>query len=307
MKQHRYEIMLVGCAAFWGLAFPVIKYINGQIDSLSFLGFRFLLADLILLLFYHSSLKNVTKNMLLPCFGLGLLFTAHSFLQIEGLRYTSAANSSFITSTNVIFVPFFMYLFFRQKPTKNIIIGLIAVICGFLLISGIVSLQPLGIHFTTFNYGDFLTLLCALLTALYMVIFNRLAARYDEIAVNLLHMLGATAGTWILWLFYPDKLIAVQDAAALIGILYCGIFATGLAFLLLAKAQAKTEASKVAILSSLEPVFATIFATFIPDRLGNVDPLSLPTVLGGAFILYGVIKSSVNKNAEISPALPRRE
>lgn len=283
----KYKLMLVGCAAFWGLAFPVMRMIGESIDSLSFLAVRFTLATLLLVLIFLPKLKEIKPSMLLPCFGVGHLMALHSFLQVEGLHYTSSANSSFITSTNVIFVPIFMYLFFRQKPTKNIIIGLISIVIGFFFISGMVSLSPFGIQKFTFNFGDFLTLLCAIFTALYMIVFNKLAVKYDESLVNLLHMGGAAVGMWVLCLIKGSISIDITDSSAVVGILYCGMFASALGFWLLSKAQAKLDASTVAVLCSLEPIFATVFAALIWR-----EPITVVTALGGAFILYGVIKST---------------
>lgn len=288
LKKYQYEVMLVGCAAFWGMAFPVMKLVGESVDSVSFLAVRFTIAALLLSLIFHKKLSQVHVRMLLPCVGVGLLMALHSWLQVEGLRYTSAANSGFITSMNVMFVPLFMYLLFRKKPTKNILIGLCIIICGFLLISGVVGIFPFSINVTTFNLGDFLTLLCAVFTALYMIVFNRLSVKYDEILVNILHMGGAALGMWVFWFLQPTRTMDFSSVSTVVGTLYCGIFASAAAFLLLAKAQAKLEASKVAVLCSLEPVFATLFATLIWH-----DPLTVATVVGGLLITIGVIKSSV--------------
>lgn len=65
------------------------------------------------------------------------------------------------------------------------------------------------------------------------------------------------------------------------------LFASALGFWLLSKAQAKLDASTVAVLCSLEPIFATVFAALIWR-----EPITVVTALGGAFILYGVIKST---------------
>lgn len=288
LKRYKYEMMLVTCAMFWGLAFPVMKFAGENVDSISFLAIRFTIATLVLVLAFWKKLKNIGKKMILPCVGVGLLMALHSFLQLEGLRYTSAANSGFITSTNVIFVPIFMYMMFRKKPTKNIVIGLITVVIGFVFISGVVTLSPFSFNLTSFNYGDLLTLLCAIFTALYMIVFNRCAVKYDEVLVNILHMAGAAVGMWLIWIFYPMKVMDFSAMSTVMGTLYCGIFASAVAFWLLAKAQAKLEASKVAVISSSEPIFATLFAAIIWG-----DPITLTAAVGGAFILYGVVKSSI--------------
>lgn len=290
--------MLLATAALWGLTFPIMKYIGSGVDSVTFLAVRFSLAALVLVFGCRKSIKNITKKMLVPSIAVGLLYAFHSFLQLEGLRYTSAANSAFITSTNVIFVPMFVFLFFKEKTDKRFILGLITIVTGFLLISGLVTVFPLGFHISALNIGDLLTLLCAVFTALYFVVFNRLSTKYDEVAVNLLHMIGAGAGMWVLWLFYPEKSMDFGDIYTVAGTVYCAVFGSAISFLLLAKAQAKVSAPKVAVFCSLESVFAAVFAALIPGRDGSVEPITMAVVIGGALILCGVIRVSVNKSSK---------
>ena len=297
MRSLKYEMMAIGSAVLWGLAFPVTKFVGGAVDSVSFLMLKFLIASIFAIVFSFKRLKEIRDpKMVLSCLFLGMIFATHSFFQVEGLRYTSAANSGFITSMNVLFVPFLMYLFFRQKPTKNIVIGLIAIVIGFLFISGIVSVNPFSFNLTRLNYGDFLTLICAIFTAVYMVVFNTLSVKYDEVAVNTLHFIAAFLSMFVVWCFYPGRTMELGSAPVFLSVLYCGAFAAGVAHLLLAKANTKVEASKVAILSGLEPVFATVFALFIPDMDGNFGTITLSVAIGGALILYGAIKSALVKD-----------
>ena len=295
MGKYRYESMLLTTAALWGLTFPVMKYIGANVDSVTFLAVRFILAAIVLAVACRKHIGNICPGMILPSIGVGLLYAFHSFLQLEGLRFTSAANSGFITSTNVIFVPIFAFLFFGKKPNRKFLVGLLAIVIGFLFISGLVSVFPFGIYFTSLNFGDLLTLLCAVFTALYYVMFNKLSAKYDEVAVNLLHMAGAGLGMLPILLFYPNITCNLRDIYTVGGILYCAVLGSALSFLLLAKAQAQLSPAKVAVFCSLEAVFAAVFAAFIPGRDGSVEPITIATVVGGIMILIGVIRISVDK------------
>ena len=135
-----YEILLVITAALWGLSFPAAKYIGADVDSVSFLAIRCTLAASLLLLAFHKQMKGISIKMAAGSVGVGALLAFHSFIQLEGLRYTSSGNSAFITSTNIIFVPLFAFLFYRKKPDKGFFAGLLAIVLGFLLISGGVTM-----------------------------------------------------------------------------------------------------------------------------------------------------------------------
>ena len=306
MKTYRYEALCLCSAMLWGLAFPVMKFVGGGVDTVSFLALRFLIATVVLVMSCGRKLRQITPKMILPCVAVGLLFALHNYLQVEGLRYTSAANGGFITSINVVFVPVFAYLILKKKPTADMIVGLVAATIGFLLISGIVTLAPFGVHLTALNKGDLLVFLCAVFTALYMVTFNIVAQKYDETLANLLHMAGAALGMWIVWVFCPAKAMDFSSPVTIMGLMYCAVFASALAFLLLAKASAKLDASKVAIISSLECVFAAVFAAVItvlvPYPDGSREVLTLTTVIGGALVFYGVLKASIEKKEKHAAA-----
>lgn len=295
LKKYIYEIMLLLTAAFWGLTFPAGKYIGYDFDSVSYLAIRLTIAAIILLFIFRKDVRNISSKMAIKAFLIGSLLAIHSFIQLEGLRYTSSGNSAFITSVNVVFVPLFAFLFFRKKPQRGFASGIIVIIAGFLLISGIVLLKPLSFNLTELNYGDFLTLIVAVLTALYFVLLETVTDSNNEAAVNVVHMAGAAVTMWIFWLFYPEKTMNFVHIDTLMWILYCAVFGSAAAFYLLIKAQAKLSASKVAVICSLESVFALLFAAFIPGKNGLVEPITLTSALGGILILSGVIKISVKK------------
>ena len=299
MRNYKYEALCLSSALLWALAFPVMKFVGSGVDTVTFLALRFLIAAVVLCIAVRRKLKTITPKLLLAAGGVGLIFALHSFLQVEGLRYTSAANGGFITSLNVVFVPFFAYFFTKKKPTKNVVIGLIAAVLGFLLISGMVTVAPFGFHLTRLNKGDFLVFLCAVFTALYMITFNMVAQKYDETLVNFIHMAGAAIGLGIVWFFYPVKSMDFSAPFTIPGLLYCAVGASAMGHLFMAMAQAKLDSTKVAIICALECVFAAIFAAiitaFIPYPDGTRDVLNLTTIIGGGLVFFGVIEASVEK------------
>ena len=307
IKSLKYEFLALSCAVMWGLQFPLVSFSNTALDPVAILLLRFSIASLVLFVINFKRLKTVDFKMVLHCIALGVIAAVYNYFMVEGIKYTTSANSSFITSTNVIFVPIFCYLFFREKPTRNVIYGLVFIIIGFLFISGMIVvdstyLAPTSFDFSkafTFgmnplNYGDFLTIIGAILTALFFVYLNRLTKIYDEGAVSFVHMLAGAVALGIAWIFVGEP-IRLNSAPILLSTLYCGILSGGLAFFFLAKASAKISAAKAAILGGMEPIFAVVFATFIPNVNGVTEPITLTVVIGGALMIYGAIKSSLIK------------
>ncbi len=308
IKSLKYELLALSCAVMWGLQFPLVSFSNTALDPVAILLLRFSIGSLVLFVINFKRLKGTDYKMVLHCIVLGVIAAVYNYFMVEGIKYTTSANSSFITSTNVIFVPLFSYLFFREKPTKNVIYGLIAIVIGFLFISGMIEVnsnylvtdnfnlgRALTFGMNPLNYGDLLTVVGAILTAVFFVYLNRLTKRYDEGAVSFVHMLAGALALFAAWLIVGEP-IRLNTVPILFSTLYCGIFSGGLAFFFLAKASAKLSAAKAAILGGMEPIFAVVFATFIPNVNGVTEPITLTVVIGGAFMIYGAIKSSLVKD-----------
>lgn len=292
----KYESMLLACAMLWGLQFSMLKFVGETFDATTLLFIKFLLSTLILVIIDFKRIKFQGKMMVIHSILLGVLVAVHTYFQTVGLANTNPANSSFIISTNVIYVPIIMFLIFGKKPSKNMIIGLVSITIGFLFISGIISINPLSFNLKL-GYGDFLSLICAILTAFYLVYFNYLSSKYDENSVNIIHLAAATLTMLAVWIFIGirgEYKMDFTNIPAVLGLIYCGIFSGGIASLLLAKGTANVEASKTAILCGLEPVFATVFAAILTIFIPSLDgKLTVSVILGGALILYGAIKSSL--------------
>ena len=297
MLKYKYEGLLIIAAALWGLTFPATKFIGADIDSMGLLSIRCTLSALTMIFLYGYKLKEIKWKMIIPAFLVVMLSVVGTYFQVEGIKYTSSGNAGFIAAMNIIFVPFFAFLLYKKKPQKIFYLGLIAIMAGFLFVSGIISLSPFGINFTSVKYGDLLVLIYAAMVGLYFVFFNKLALKYDETLVNTVMAISGAIGAWILWLVLPGKSMNFANTGTLLWVIYCGVFGTGVANLLVAKAQAKLDASKVSVLCSLQSVFAMLFAAIIPGRDGNIEPVTLTAVIGGVLILSGiVIISKKNKN-----------
>ena len=295
-KSYKYEGMLLGCAMLWGMQFPMLKFVGETFDATSLLVIKFFLSTVVLLALGFKKIKLQGKKMLFHSIMLGILGAVQVYFQTVGLANTNPANSSFIITTNVIYVPIIMFLFFGKKPSRNMIIGLISITIGFLFISGIVNIYPFKVSLTL-GYGDLLSLICAILTAVYLVYFNYLSTKYDEDSVNVIHLASSCLvmfAVWIVLAALGKTQMDFTNVPAMLGLVYCGVFAGGIATMLLARGTAHVEASKTAILCGLEPVFATLFAAILTVFIPSLDgTLTLSIVLGGALILYGAIKSSL--------------
>lgn len=297
MTKYKYELLLIIAAILWGLTFPGTKYIGADIDSMGLLAIRCTLSALTMILMYAGKLKEIKWKMIIPSAAVVMLSVVGTYFQVEGIKNTSSGNAGFIAATNIIFVPLFAFLIYKKKPQKAFYPGLLAIMAGFLFVSGIISLNPFSVNFTSIKYGDLLVLIYAIMVGLYFLFFNKLAEKYDETLINTLMAISGAIGAWVLWILLPGKMMDFSDSGTVFWVVLCGVGGTGIANLLVAKAQANLDASKVSVLCSLQSVFAMVFAATIPGRDGMIEPITLTAAIGGALILTGiVIISKKNKN-----------
>lgn len=103
-------------AIFWGSNFVIMKEALEEITPFTYLGLRFTLAFLLLLLFFWRRLMRATLHDILVGSLVGLFLSTGFIIQTLGLLHTTPAKSGFITGTSVIMVPFLYYLLTRVSP-----------------------------------------------------------------------------------------------------------------------------------------------------------------------------------------------
>ena len=108
--------MLMVASAFWGLSFPTTKALavaqqellpassSWFVASLCVV-FRFAISTLVLLVLSERSLTQLTRLELEQGLGLGLFGGVGILLQIDGMAYTSASSSAFLTQCYCLWIP----------------------------------------------------------------------------------------------------------------------------------------------------------------------------------------------------------
>ncbi len=278
----RAELYLLFITFIWGSTFVTTKFLLDGISPFLYIAVRFGLASLLLLLVFARQLRGLHPRAVKNGVILGLLLAVGFALQTVGLQYTTASKSAFITGMLVVFTPICQFIIERRPPKLGNIIG--------------VGLVMIGLYFLTspegseFNLGDGLTLLCALLFAIYIVYLD-LFGKLDEPAqLTMMQFVAATLfGIVTTLLFESSHFDPNLEFLAAIG--YLALFATVIAIYLQTRYQKDTTPTRSAIIFSLEPVFAAVFAyVLLGEILGTLG------LIGGGLIIAGLLVS------ELSPA-----
>ena len=281
MKKIRAAVLLLITTFFWGVGFTLVKDAISLVDVFVFLSQRFLLAAGIMLPFALWRVNRMNGRLLLHGGILGsLLFGAYAF-QTVALKYTSASNAGFLTGLNVVLVPFFGALLFRQPIGRNIRWGVGLAVVGLFLLctNGSLSL----------NNGDILAAICGGCVALHVLFTSRFArnATSDVYLLTTLQLLtvgvlslvtaGMTGQRVFVWL--PELLWTLA---------ICVLIATIFAFLVQTSMQRFISPSHTALIFCTEPVFGAGYAYFAAgERLGIFG------CTGAVLILAGMIVSEL--------------
>ncbi|HPI37815.1 MAG TPA: DMT family transporter [Ignavibacteriaceae bacterium] len=281
-------------ALIWGGTFVIVKSALTDSSPMMFVAVRFTISTLILLPFAYKSLSGLSKRSVMDGFNLGVLLLVGFVLQTIGLKYTTAIKSAFITGTFVVFTPIFQTIIEKKFPSLANIAGILFVIVGIIFLSsGEDSVFEIFFEIgASFNFGDFLTLLCAVFYALYIVYLDIISRRnefkylaFSQIAVT------AVLGFAAAFTFSAFELEGIQFQLTdnlILALAYTSILATVITLLLQTRYQKEVTPTRAGLIFSMEPIFAAVFAYIVLTEV-----LSYLGIIGCIFIFTGVLISEL--------------
>jgi drug/metabolite transporter (DMT)-like permease len=281
-KSVQADVALLAITVIWGSTFAIVKSILIQISPVLLLSLRFWIAGLAIVLVVPRVLRGISLETLRRGGILCVLVAAGFLFQTVGLRSTSPSRSAFITSLVVLFVPLLEYVVFRHRPKLQTLLGVALATFGLALL----TLNPREF---TMHRGDLLTVLCAFVFAMQMVLLGRYLPSSDFRQLALLEIIGSAVICSILLPLFETPFI-VWDARFVFYLLVTAVLATALAVYVQNSAQRFTTPSRAALIFSLEPFFAALFSYLI---LGQV--LTGREWIGGCMVLGGILISEIRR------------
>lgn len=294
LMEFKAELILILLTAIWGGTFSLIKGALDYASPLVFVSIRFGIAALILFPFVYKHFKGLNKKQILDGLLIGWWFFPGFILQTVGLQYTTASKSAFITGTFVIFTPIAQMLIMKKLPTLVNTIGIGIAGVGILLLSSgdgdVVSvLSELG---STFNFGDFLTLICAMSFSIYIVYLDVVTKRNNYLYATFSQLAFTTVAALILMPVFHftgvERIMFKLNNELIFAFIYTIFFATLFNITMMTKYQKEVPPVKAAILYSFEPIFAALIAYILLD-----ERFTTLGFIGAAIIFTGLIITEV--------------
>ncbi|GAB3251338.1 DMT family transporter [Chitinimonas naiadis] len=281
-------ILLLFVTLVWGTTFPLLKSASSSLSGVEISAARFLIASVCMLPFAIKAPAKAWRDGAL----LGVFALTSYVAQAYGLEHISSNRSAFLTSLNVLMVPF-LGLMFGGRLAWPVLLASTMACLGI----GLMSWEGGG------NWqGDGATLICALAYALYTIFLSQRSGRHEarHLAATQIIFMAVSASLWVGIASIGDPKAATLPARVLEHgptLLYLGLIATAGMLVLQARAQRNVSADKAAVIYALEPVFAALFGWLLLS-----ESLTMQAGIGGGLVVVAVILSELKPAEKPQPA-----
>ena len=267
-------ILLIAVTAVWGVTFVQVKDAVAIYPLFAFLAVRYAIGSAVLLPAAALRLRGLGRSGLVAGVVLGALLAVGLALQTAGLERTTVTNTGFITGLYVLLTPLFGLALFRTHITRELWLAVALALLGLTLLAGVPSSSA---------SGDLLVLASTAAQALQIVMVERYAHRYDAVGLVFVQIAVACLACLAVALVLGD-LSVPHGRTVWAALIVTGVFASALAYLIQIWAQRRISATRIAIIFSLETVWAGFFGYVLDgDRLGALG------LTGCALIFLAII------------------
>ena len=263
---------LLAVAAMWGISFVWMKDILDQQDVYSFLTSRFLAAAAMILL-KPKVLKLFTKELVFKGLIVGMALGSGYIFQTLGLDRTTPAITGFITGLYVVVTPVLASFFLKERLTPAM--------WGYVLLA-VLGLAVLSVQGWSIGLGEIFVLISAVFFAVHIILLGSWSKNFDAYALTVIQLIGCALLSAI-----PATIngyVAPPDSQVWGVIVFTALFATAIAFVIQTWSQARISTTKVAVILTMEVVFAAVFSVMY-----GMEPLTLRLAVGGTMVLIAML------------------
>ncbi|MDX1265868.1 MAG: DMT family transporter [Oceanisphaera sp.] len=276
LPERRGDLFILSATLLASAGWLFSKEAIAGLPPAGFVGWRFLLAALLLLPFCYQKLRQTSTGLLLKAAAIGLVMTLNLIFWIQAISHSEGiGEGAFIMSLAMLMVPPLAWLIFREKPNRQFWLALPIAIAGLFLLT-----MGSGL---SLSLSQLLFLLASLSLAMYFNLNSRFARRIDPMALTCVQL----AVTGIMHLLYSGlfehwpETIAPQIwgwfAASV-------LLATSLRFVFQSTGQKYSNVANAALIMMLEPIWTVLISVFWYH-----EPMPIEKIAGCVLILLALL------------------
>jgi drug/metabolite transporter (DMT)-like permease len=268
---------------FWGLSFIATKFALRDITPMMIINLRLLISIPLIGAIAYGTKRSfaMTKHQAFLIALLAAISVFHLFIQVTGIRYTSAVNTGWIIGTTPVFIALLSRIFLKEYLSRTKIWGIVIAVIGLLWL-----ISKGDLHSLSFisGIGDLLVLASCATWGFFTVVNRKISLNYSPMV-----------STFYLFVFMAVMTLPFNlDASSFIlftrmtlsgwlGVLFLGIFCSGISYALWAQSLSEMQSVNAAAFLYLEP-----FVTFAGSWIILGEPITAVTIISGLIIMTGV-------------------
>lgn len=282
-------LLPIPAVIFWGASFIATKFLLNYISPETIISMRLILAVALLFIIAVYTKRSFTIKIKshLYIFLLAAIGVFHLWIQVTGMKFTTAANTGWIIGTAPVFISILGYIFFKEKLNFFNAIGILVAFFGLLLLVG--RGNPLKVNFFE-HKGDLLVLASAFTWGIYSIVNKKISLEYSPL-MTILYLFVMMAVIIIPFNLNATIIESILSLPTLgwISILFLGLLCSGVSYVIWAYALRELEAKKVGAYLYFEPLVTVAVAWILLN-----EEVTILMLISGIIITSGVIL--VNKD-----------
>ena len=266
-------LALLALTMGWGSTFFMTKDLVQRVPVVDYLGVRFAIAAVVLFAVAPRAVRALSRAQVAQSVALGVLYGLAQIVQTLGLDRTPASTAGFVTGLYVVMTPLLAAPLLRQRIPRAAWLAVLLATAGM----GVLSLRGLEV-----GGGELLVLFGALGYALHICGLGAWSTPESAMgssivqlfAIAVICLIGAA----------PGGITVPDNGADWVRMAYMAAVVGALGMLAQVWAQAHLPPTRSAVIMSMEPVFAALFAV-----LFGGESLTGRMVFGGLMVLAAML------------------
>ncbi|GAO02242.1 DMT family transporter [Anaeromyxobacter sp. PSR-1] len=257
----------------------------GELSPFEVALVRFALSSLAFGLLLWRRPVRVARRDLLALAGLGIIaIPVNQGLFLAGMAWTTPGHAALLYALTPVFVFLIARVRLGERAGPAKLAGIALAFAGVVVV--LLGRGAVGLHGSSRQLaGDLLILLAVVAWSVFAVAGKPYAQRYGAVGSTGVALVLGTLAYLPFGLVATDwSLLGALSATGWASLGYLVLLTSVVAYILYYWALSRTEASRVAIWSNLQPVLTALLAWAIAG-----ERLTAPFVAGGAMVIAGVI------------------
>lgn len=283
-------VLLIICTFFWGSCFPIGKHVLDEVNALTLVFWRFMIAAICLAVYLkvirtpkpHLEFQQWIWVIFVSVIGVGGL----NLCLFTGLTYTNATNGSLIMALSPLITSLIACIALRTPPSSSQCFSLLVSLTGVLIVitnGHLESLLSIRI-----NYGDQLIFCGMLAWSIYTYCSQGISNWMPVLPYTFIGMLSGATVIGVMCLMSPEihpfTELWSTTTLGIAEVVYIGMFGTVVGYLLWLNGVRQLGSANAALFFNLVPIFSVLTSFILGQEVTKIQLIGITVVIIGLLL-----------------------